>query len=200
MFGEEMLLAVERLDYLIENYPIRGLKGAVGNQLDCLTLFDGDRDKVIHLEERIYKHLGVDKGLAATGQVYPRSLDFEVIGVLVSLAAGPANFARSLRLMAGHELAGEGTVEGQVGSSAMPHKVNSRSCERIAGFLMLLKGYHNMGAGLAGGQWNEGDVSCSVVRRVALPDSFFVMDGLLETLLVVLDEIRPQNGLLLGHR
>ena len=46
-----------------------------------------------------------------------------------------------------------------------------------------------MGAGLAGGQWNEGDVSCSVVRRVALPDSFFVMDGLLETLLVVLDEM-----------
>lgn len=189
MFGEEMLLAVERLDYLIENYPIRGLKGAVGNQLDCLTLFDGDRDKVVHLEERIYKHLGMDKGLMSTGQIYPRSLDFEAIGVLTSLASGPANFARSLRLMAGHELAGEGITEGQVGSSAMPHKVNSRSCERIAGFLTLLKGYHNMVAGLAGDQWNEGDVSCSVVRRVALPDSFFAVDGLLETLLVVLDEM-----------
>ena len=189
VFGEETLLAIERLDSLIENYPIRGLKGAVGNQLDCLTLFDGDRDRVFRLEEIVYKHLGVKRGLAATGQVYPRSLDFEVVGALTALASGPANFARSLRLMAGHELAGEGSADGQIGSSAMPHKINSRSCERIAGFLTLLRGFHSMVAGLAGEQWNEGDVSCSVVRRVALPDSFFVADGLLQTLLVVLDEM-----------
>ena len=41
---------------------------------------------------------------------------------------------------------------------------------------------------LAGDQWNEGDVSCSVVRRVALPDAFFAADGLFQTLLTVLDE------------
>ena len=45
-----------------------------------------------------------------------------------------------------------------------------------------------MVAALAGDQWNEGDVSCSVVRRVALPDAFFAVDGLFETLLHVLDE------------
>jgi adenylosuccinate lyase len=41
---------------------------------------------------------------------------------------------------------------------------------------------------LAGNQWNEGDVFCSVVRRVALPDAFFAIDGLFETFLTVLDE------------
>ena len=41
---------------------------------------------------------------------------------------------------------------------------------------------------LAGDQWNEGDVSCSVVRRVALPDAFFATDGLFQTFLTVLDE------------
>ena len=41
---------------------------------------------------------------------------------------------------------------------------------------------------LAGDQWNEGDVSCSVVRRVALPDAFFAIDGLFETFLTILDE------------
>ena len=45
-----------------------------------------------------------------------------------------------------------------------------------------------MGAELAGDQWNEGDVFCSVVRRVALPDAFFAIDGLFETFLTVLDE------------
>lgn len=41
---------------------------------------------------------------------------------------------------------------------------------------------------LAGDQWNEGDVSCSVVRRVAIPDSFYAIDGLLETILTVIAE------------
>jgi len=43
-------------------------------------------------------------------------------------------------------------------------------------------------AELAGAQWNEGDVFCSVVRRVALPDAFFAIDGQIETFLTVLDE------------
>ena len=43
--------------------------------------------------------------------------------------------------------------------------------------------------GLAGDQWNEGDVSCSVVRRVALPDACFAIDGLIETTLTVLNQM-----------
>jgi adenylosuccinate lyase len=90
--------------------------------------------------------------------------------------------------MAGHELVTEGFQPGQVGSSAMPHKMNTRSCERINGLAVVLRGYAAMAAELAGAQWNEGDVFCSVVRRVALPDSFFALDGLIETFLTVLDE------------
>jgi adenylosuccinate lyase len=120
--------------------------------------------------------------------VYPRSLDYDVLTALVQLAAGPSSLAKTIRLMAGNELVTEGFRPGQVGSSAMPHKMNSRSSERINGFTVLLRGYAAMTGELAGDQWNEGDVSCSVVRRVALPDAFFAMDGLLETTLTVLDE------------
>jgi adenylosuccinate lyase len=90
--------------------------------------------------------------------------------------------------MAGHELATEGFAPGQVGSSAMPHKMNTRSCERINGLMTVLRGHVTMAAGLAGDQWNEGDVSCSVVRRVVLPDAFFATDGVYQTLLTVLDD------------
>jgi adenylosuccinate lyase len=90
--------------------------------------------------------------------------------------------------MAGHELVTEGFTPGQVGSSAMPHKMNTRSCERVNGLTVVLRGYASMAGELAGDQWNEGDVSCSVVRRVALPDAFFAFDGLAETMLTVLDE------------
>ena len=188
-FGDELLLALERLDKLIDAYPLRGLKGAVGTQLDQITLFGGNRDSVGSLEQKIVENLGFENVMENVGQVYPRSLDFEVVSALYQLGCGPNNFARTLRLMAGHELASEGFAKGQVGSSAMPHKMNSRSCERIGGFLVILRGYLTMAEGLAGDQWNEGDVSCSVVRRVMLPDSFFAIDGLLETALTVLDQM-----------
>ena len=90
--------------------------------------------------------------------------------------------------MAGHELATEGFVPGQVGSSAMPHKMNARSCERVNGLAVVLGGHLAMGGGRVGDQWNEGDVSCSVVRRVALPDAFLAADGLFQTFLTVLDD------------
>jgi len=189
MFGQELLIAYTRIDELIERYPVRGLKGAVGTQLDQLTLLGGDSAKVDQLETRVLRHLGIRSSLIAVGQVYPRSLDFEVVSALHQVGAAAASFATTLRLMAGAGLLTEGFQEGQVGSSAMPHKVNARNCERICGFSTVLSGYVTMTAALAGHQWNEGDVSCSVVRRVALPDAFFAIDGLLETYLTVLRQM-----------
>lgn len=188
-YGEELLDAFQHLNRVIETLPLRGIKGAVGTQLDLTTLFGGDASRVLELEERIRVHLGFGRSLGSVGQVYPRSLDHRVLSALLEIASGPGNLCRSLRLMAGHETASEGFAPGQTGSSAMPHKMNSRSCERVNGFQVLLRGYAAMASGLAGDQWHEGDVSCSVVRRVALPDAFLALDGLFETFLTVLDQM-----------
>ena len=185
---DELLIAYERVDQLIERYPARGIKGPVGTAQDMLDLLGGDTDKLAELERRVAKHLGFERVLTATGQVYPRSLDVDVLSALSQVAAAPSNVATSIRLMAGAELVTEGFKEGQVGSSAMPHKMNTRSCERVNGFAVILRGYLSMVGELAGDQWNEGDVSCSVVRRVALPDAFYALDGLFETFLTVLAE------------
>ena len=186
--GEELLQALRRVDDLLARYPLRGIKGPVGTQQDMLDLLDGDGAMVDELEARVAAHLGFGAMLVNVGQVYPRSLDLDVVSALVQAAAGPADLALTIRLMAGQELATEGFRPGQVGSSAMPHKMNSRSCERIGGLLAILRGHLAMVASLAGDQWNEGDVSCSVVRRVALPDAFLAIDGLFETFLTVLDD------------
>lgn len=189
MFGEECLRGVSQLDGALNDFAARGLKGAVGTQLDQLTLFGGDAAKVAALEACVLVHLGIPHVLGAVGQVYPRSMDFEVVSALLSAASGPSSFAKTLRLMAGHELASEGFLPGQVGSSAMPHKMNARTCERINGFHIILRGHVAMAASLSGDQWNEGDVSCSVVRRVLLPDAFLAIDGLLEAFLTVLGQM-----------
>ncbi|CAB5064988.1 MAG: adenylosuccinate lyase [Actinobacteria bacterium] len=184
--GEELLIAVRRLEDLLANYPLRGLKGPVGTQQDQLDLLDGDSERMQDLEAAFATHLGFDRTLSNVGQIYPRSLDLEVVSALVQLVSGPSSLAMTLRLMAGNELVTEGFRAGQVGSSAMPHKMNARSCERINGFRIILNGHLTMAAGLAGEQWNEGDVSCSVVRRVLIPDAFFATDGAFQTLLDVL--------------
>jgi adenylosuccinate lyase len=186
--ADELLVAFERLANLIERYPLRGIKGPVGTGQDMLDLLGGDPSRLDALERAVMTHLGFARVFTSVGQVYPRSLDFDVLSTLVQLSAGPSSLAKTIRLMAGHELATEGFQPGQVGSSAMPHKMNTRSCERINGLAVVLRGYTAMVAELAGDQWNEGDVSCSVVRRVALPDAFFALDGLIQTFLTVLDE------------
>jgi adenylosuccinate lyase len=186
--ADELLVAFHRLEELIARYPLRGIKGPVGTAQDMLDLLDGDVDKLERLEKRIALHLGFEEVLTSVGQVYPRSLDHEVTSLLVQLAAAPSSLAHTIRLMAGQNLVTEGFKPGQVGSSAMPHKMNTRSCERVNGFAVILRGFASMTAELAGSQWNEGDVACSVVRRVALPDAFFAIDGLFQTFITVLDD------------
>ena len=185
--GEETILAFERIEELLKRYPLRGLKGPMGTQQDLLDLFDGDSSKVNQLERLVADRLGFECVLNAVGQVYPRSLDLDVVSGLTQAASPLGNIALQIRLMAGLDLATEGFSEGQVGSSAMPHKMNARSAERVSGFVAVLRGHLAMTASIAGDQWNEGDVSCSVVRRVALPDAFFALDGAIETVLTVLD-------------
>ncbi len=186
--AQETVIALTRIQELLDRYPLRGIKGPMGTGQDMLDLFNGDAARFAELERRIAEHLGFTAVLDSVGQVYPRSLDHDVVSALVQLGAGPSSLAHTIRLMAGHELVTEGFAAGQVGSSAMPHKMNTRSCERVNGLQVVLRGYGSMAAELAGAQWNEGDVFCSVVRRVALPDAFFAIDGQIETFLTVLEE------------
>ena len=183
--GEELLFAFARLNDLIERYPNRGIKGPVGTAQDSRDLLGSAHSE---LEKMVAKELGFTKTLDSVGQIYPRSFDLDLVSALLQIAAAPSNLATSIRLMAGHGLVSEGFKAGQVGSSAMPHKMNSRSCERINGLTKVLAGYLTMVSGISGDQWNEGDVSDSVVRRVAIADSFFAIDGIIETTLTVLNE------------
>jgi adenylosuccinate lyase len=183
--AEELLFAHTALKEIIVRLPLRGIKGPVGTSQDVL---DAMGKNFANLEKSIAEEFGFENTWASVGQIYPRSVDFEVVAKLLQIASAPSSMATTIRLMAGSGLVSEGFKAGQVGSSAMPHKMNSRSSERINGMMVLLRGYNTMAADLAGDQWNEGDVSCSVVRRVVIPDSFYVLDGLLHTFMTILQE------------
>jgi adenylosuccinate lyase len=185
--GQELMYSLTALEELISRLPLRGLKGPVGSGQDGISAL-GSSKELKKLEDAIGKEFGFENTLTSVGQIYPRSIDFEVVSKLLQIASAPSSMATTIRLMAGSNLASEGFKAGQVGSSAMPHKMNSRSSERINGMMVLLRGYTTMASDLAGDQWNEGDVSCSVVRRVVIPDAFYVADGLLHTFMTILTE------------
>ena len=185
--AEELIFALNALENLLERLPFRGLKGPVGTSQDALGAM-GTTKELEKLENKLAEQFGFENTWQSVGQIYPRSVDFEVVSRLLQIASAPSSMATTIRLMAGAGLVSEGFKEGQVGSSAMPHKMNSRSSERINGMMVLLRGYNTMAADLSGGQWNEGDVSCSVVRRVVIPDAFYVIDGLLHTFMTILQE------------
>ena len=186
--AEELMVAYERLNELINRYPLRGIKGPVGTAQDMLDLLDGNEQALDELERRVAASMEFTALLDSVGQVYPRSIDFDVVTTLAQVVAGPSSLATTIRLMAGQELVTEGFKQGQVGSSAMPHKMNTRSCERINGLAVIVRGFVSMTGELSGDQWNEGDVSDSVVRRIALPGAFYAVDGLFEAFLTVLEE------------
>ena len=185
--AQELLFSLTSLEELIARLPLRGLKGPVGTGQDQIATLGSIKD-LNKLEEKLAKEYGFENTLSSVGQIYPRSIDFEVVAKLLQIASAPSSMATTIRLMSGFGLVSEGFKSGQVGSSAMPHKMNARSSERINGMMVLLRGYATMAADLAGDQWNEGDVSCSVVRRVVIPDAFYTIDGLLHTFMTVLTE------------
>jgi adenylosuccinate lyase len=185
-WAEELEIAESNLENLISRLPIRGIHGAVGTSMDLKELLGSNAEK---FNELFIGKLGFERSLKAPAQIYPRSIDFEVLASLFQLVAAPNSFAMNIRLMSGHGIATEGLAKGETGSSAMPHKVNPRLSERLNSLAVILKGHLNMIADISGLQWNEGDVSCSAVRRVALPDAFYTTDAILEIAIQLVDKV-----------
>jgi adenylosuccinate lyase len=185
-WSEEFLFVLNSLENLESRFPLKGIKGAIGTGSDLKSVVGSNWHSI---EDGVLESLGVDKALIAPSQIYPRSIDFQVISSLFQLASPLASMATNIRLMAGLGLVAEGKASSQVGSSAMPHKNNPRLSERVNSLFIVLKGYLTMASEISGNQWNEGDVSESVVRRIALPDAFYCIDAILRTMTKVVKEL-----------
>jgi adenylosuccinate lyase len=185
-WSEEFLFALEGLENLESRFPLKGINGAIGTGSDLKSVIGSNWQSI---EDSVLESLSVNKSLIAPSQIYPRSIDFQVISSLFQLASPLASIATNIRLMAGLGLVAEGKASNQVGSSAMPHKNNPRLSERVNALFIVLKGYLTMASEISGNQWNEGDVSESVVRRIALLDAFYCIDAILRTMTKVVKEL-----------
>lgn len=173
---QELCLAWKSLADRKAAYRQRGIVGAIGDQADLRALADPSSEQTASLLDRL-RNLDPLASLLSCGQSYPRQIDSGIADACVQVCAALARLATTIRLMATLGQASETSTVGQVGSSAMAHKSNPRYSERVVGLHQVAVGYQTMLSTAAAGQWLEGDVANSCVRRIALPGVFYAADG-----------------------
>ncbi len=195
LMHDEFGRALQRLELARKNIAVGKLSGAVGTSAHLSP----------RVESFVCKKLGLRPAPIAT-QVIQRDLHAEFISTLALVGASIERWATEFRHLQRTEVleAEEFFAKGQKGSSAMPHKRNPITGERLTGLARVLRG--NAIAALENvALWHERDISHSSVERIIFPDSCTLLDYMLVTLrkltdgLIVYPENMKRNlGLSLG--
>jgi adenylosuccinate lyase len=160
---------MERLKKAVETISVGKISGAVGT-------FSNLNPKV---EEYVCKKLKL-KPAPISSQIIQRDRHAEILTTLAMIASSIEKFATEIRSLQRTEILEleEGFSKGQKGSSAMPHKRNPITCERLCGLARLVR--TNAQASLENiTLWHERDISHSSVERVIIPDSTILVDYML---------------------
>ena len=159
--------------------PFRGVKGTTGTQATFLTLAGGDHAKVEELDRRVTAAMGFAKSVAVSGQTYTRKIDWTIHQALSAIAQTASKFATDIRLLSHEGEIEEPSESKQVGSSAMAYKKNPMRSERMCSLARYVIEAANTSAHTAATQWLERSLDDSAVRRIAIPESFLAVDGIL---------------------
>ncbi|MHC5114974.1 MAG: adenylosuccinate lyase [Planctomycetota bacterium] len=182
LWAYDFALALEEIEFRLETLRFRGVKGTTGTQASFMALFDGDETKVERLDELVTEKMGwpVTMRYPVTGQTYPRLVDAQVLGTFATTAAAAHRCASDIRLLAHRKEIEEPRAQKQVGSSAMPYKRNPMRCERVCGMARFVMSLAQNPLNTAATQWMERTLDDSSNRRLALPESFLALDGVLD--------------------
>lgn len=156
----------KRLEHAFDQVAVGAISGAVGTYA-----FHGP-----DYEQRVCERLGLKSEQVST-QVVPRDRHAQLLQAIALAGAGMERFAQEIRLLARTEVGEvrEPFRSGQKGSSAMPHKRNPITSERVCGLARVLRGYSTTGLENVA-LWHERDISHSGAERIILPDATTLID------------------------
>ncbi|MCI6359856.1 MAG: adenylosuccinate lyase [Clostridiales bacterium] len=179
LWMQDILMDLEQLEFQLDHLKLLGCKGTTGTGASFLTLFDGDEEKVVQLEEKICKKMDFDSAYAVSGQTYSRKVDFQVLQVLCGVAQSAAKFSNDIRLLSHLKVVDEPFESGQIGSSAMAYKRNPMRSERIAALSRYVICDLQNASITASAQWFERTLDDSANRRISIPEAFLATDAIL---------------------
>jgi adenylosuccinate lyase len=195
----EFVLDLNEIEYRLATLPFRGIKGTTGTQASFLALFDGNHRKVERLDKMIAAAFGFKNVCAVTGQTYQRKIDTLIVNALALIAQSAHKLCNDLRLLANLKEVEEPFEKSQVGSSAMAYKRNPMRCERVTALSRLVLSLACSPQMTASEQWFERTLDDSANRRVVIPEAFLAVDGILETLINVLDGLVVYPKVIAAH-
>jgi adenylosuccinate lyase len=165
-FAFEAWRNAERLERAFDQAAVGAISGAVGTYASHSPDY----------EAAVLERLGL-RGEPVSTQVVPRDRHAELLQAIALAGAGLERFATEIRHLQRTEVreVEEPFKAGQKGSSAMPHKRNPITTERITGLARVLRGYAQAGVENVA-LWHERDISHSGAERVILPDATILLD------------------------
>lgn len=175
---------------VLEDFPFLGCKGAIGTSGSFLTLFKGDHQKVIALDDEITRKMGFKRSYLISSQTFPRKQEQRILSVLAGIATSSHKCATDLRLLAHLGEVSEPFGKGQVGSSAMPYKRNPILSERVCGLSRFVINLWHNGADNASQQWLERSLDDSSNRRLTTPEAFLAIDSVVNLLYTIFDGLQ----------
>ena len=185
LWYDEMNRNLGRLEAAAEDMRVGKLSGAVGTYANIDPF----------VEEYVCQKLNLKPANIAT-QVIQRDHHANFLNVLALVGASLNKFATEIRLLQKTEVleVEEPFFKGQIGSSAMPHKRNPVTCERICGLSRILKANASIGLDNIA-LWHERDISHSSAERIILPDSTIALDYMLNKFIPLIEGllVYPKN-------
>ena len=179
LWAYELVQDMEELEHRISTLKLLGSKGTTGTQASFMELFDGDEEKIMHMEEIIADELGFDDVVPVSGQTYSRKVDAYFLSVLSGFAQSAHKFATDLRILQSFEELEEPFETTQIGSSAMPYKRNPMRAERICALARYVIADSLNPAFTAATQWMERTLDDSANKRISVSEAFLAVDSIL---------------------
>ncbi len=176
---QDFLLDLEEIEFRLETLRFRGIRGTTGTQASFLSLLEGDHDKVDRLESLVAEKMGFSRAFGVTGQTASRKVDQALLATLAGIGSSASKMGNDLRLLAHLREVEEPFEKEQIGSSSMPYKRNPMRAERICALSRHAITLAQDPAFTAATQWLERTLDDSANRRVAVPDSYLSIDGVL---------------------
>lgn len=184
---QEFALDLEDVEYVTDSLKLLGSKGTTGTQASFLELFDGDQETIDKIDPMIAKKMGFEKCYPVSGQTYSRKVDTRVANVLAGIAASAHKMSNDIRLLQHLKEIEEPFEKSQIGSSAMAYKRNPMRSERIAALARYVMVDALNPAITSATQWFERTLDDSANKRLAIPEAFLAVDGILNLCLNVVD-------------
>lgn len=185
LWMQDLMMDLEEIDFLLAHKKLLGCKGTTGTQASFMKLFDQDNEKVKQLDALIAKKMGYASCYPVSSQTYSRKIDTSILNTLSAIAQSAHKFSNDIRLMQHLKEVEEPFEKHQIGSSAMAYKRNPMRSERMASLANYVISDALNPAITASTQWLERTLDDSANKRIAIPEAFLAVDGILNLYLNV---------------